>query len=161
MTAGPSRQEAVRALTQKVLDELEGLISATSMARDEATHGESRAENKYDTRAIEASYLAAGQGQRIEELRELLMWYRNLPDESHFERAETGALVGLEDEDGASRWVFLAKDGGTVATAGGVEVRAISPSSGLGAALLGLQEGDAGEVRTPKNTLEFEVIALR
>ena len=161
MTAGPSRQEAVRALTLKVHNELEGLISATSMARDEATHGESRAENKYDTRALEASYLAAGQGQRIEELRSLLMWFRNLPEESHFERAEMGALVGLEDEDGASRWVFIAKDGGTVADVNGIEVRTISTSSGMGVALLGLQEGDAGEVRTPKATLEFEVIALR
>ena len=161
MSLGPSRTDVVRVLTHKVQSELEGLVSATSLARDEATHGESRAENKYDTRAIEASYLAAGQGQRIEELRELLLWYRNLPPESHFERAEQGALVGYEDDEGEQRWVFLAKEGGTVVTVDGEEVRAISPSSALGAALLGLQPGDGAEVRTPKATLELEVTDLR
>ena len=59
-----------------------------------------------------------------------------------------GSLVGLDDEAGARRWVFLAPDGGGVqGIVDGCSVRLVTPAAPLGRALLGLRYGDV--VRTP------------
>ncbi len=51
------------------------VLAATHEA---ATHAESKAENKYDTRGLEAAYLADGQRQRLHEIETALAAYRNL-----------------------------------------------------------------------------------
>lgn len=53
-----------RALIKKIVAQLEAelalLTKAARSAHAEATHESSKAENKYDTRGLEASYLARG-----------------------------------------------------------------------------------------------------
>jgi hypothetical protein len=43
-------------------------IAALTGAREAATGADTKAENKYDTRGLEASYLAAGQAEQADEL---------------------------------------------------------------------------------------------
>ena len=59
--------EALRVDAERALETAE---QAQSIARDEATSAESKAEGKYDTRATEASYLARGQAERVVALSE-------------------------------------------------------------------------------------------
>ncbi len=102
------------ALQQQIIATLEAdrevakaVLAATHEA---ATHAESKAENKYDTRGLEAAYLADGQRRRLHEIETALAAYRNLlPGVSSDGRVRVGALLCL-DHDGAERWFFLGPD---------------------------------------------------
>ena len=130
------------------------------MARDEATGGESKSEGKYDTRAIEASYLAAGQGERLLATRRLAGWAEQLNPLLEPTVAQVGALVQIALDE-QPQWVLVAPAGGRVIEVDGVRVRLISVSSPLGAALRGLEVGDGGEVDTPTGVQEVDVLAVR
>lgn len=148
---------AVDALRTVLHRELEALEAMMEMARDEATSPESRPENKYDTRALEASYLAAGQGQRLLELRQIAGWV----DREHppTRSGGPGALVHI-DVDGDERWVLLAPRGGVKAEAAGEVVTLVSMESPLGAALSGLEEGDGAVVRRPRGDQDIEILRI-
>jgi transcription elongation GreA/GreB family factor len=131
------------ALVALLSDELAVLLQVTAAARDEATSPESRAENKYDTRATEASYLAAGQGERLVTLRHLLAWAES----------GTGALVQVDPP----AWFLLAPDGGgRVVRVSGVEVRVVTPGSPVGEALAAAAPGDVVRI----GPREVEVVAV-
>lgn len=127
---------AVRRALQEALD---AALAGAATAIDEATHGESRAENKYDTRGLEASYLAAGQGTRVLELRAALAGLD----------AEGGAVVGVGSlvQLSTGAWYLIAAGGGGVRVdVDGETVAVLTPASPLGGALLGAEEGDEVEV---------------
>ena len=134
---------------------------ALKASHEAATHAESKAENKYDTRGLEAAYLADGQRRRVHEIETALSSYRNLPVRSHRNEAITlGALVSLESSD-AQRWVFLGPDAaGLSVTVEGDEVLVISPRSPLGKALLGCEEGDEAEIRVEGQSHRYSVVAV-
>ena len=98
--------DALRATLEAELSILDAMVTA---ARDEATSAESRPENKYDTRALEASYLAAGQGERLATLRQLVAWARGL-DAAPQSAALPGALLHIQTDAG-TRWLVLAPTG--------------------------------------------------
>lgn len=139
-----SKDRVIAAITAKLFQEFESLRDMANMAIDEATGEESKPENEYDTRALEASYLAAGQGARLLELQQLLAWFR-VQEFTTADSVDLGALVKLEGAKG-NRWLFVAPTGGTQVQVDGVNVQVISPQAALGEALSGLEQGDEVEV---------------
>lgn len=135
MTRAPDRDAVVQAVRAVLQEALDATLRVAQAARDEATHGESRAENKYDTRGLEASYLAAGQGARALALRQAMASLGGpAPD-----ALGVGSLVGLDD----GRWLLMARGaGGVRVTVDGAEVSVVTPRSPLGEALVGLEVGD-------------------
>ncbi len=85
-------------------------------SHEAATHSESKAENKYDTRGLEAAYLADGQRRRLHEIELALAAYRALTPVAMNDGIRVGALVELTTAT-ASRWMFLGPD------AAGLKVR--------------------------------------
>lgn len=137
-------------------EELASLDHMTQLARDEATSPESRPENKYDTRATEASYLAAGQGQRLIALRRLVAFL-----ESHDGSRRALALYALEGEHGPA-WFLLAPDGGgRRVQVGGREVVVVTGESPVGAALAGCREGDEVKIGAVGAQATYEVVSIR
>jgi len=136
-----------------------------------ATHEESRSEHAKDTRATEQSYLARGLAARVAEMRktaaalQVLEPRRFEPDEP----VAVGALVVLSTESDAASaaepalpetcWLVTGAGGFELELDGGV-VRTLTPVSPLGQALLGLQSGDGGSVRTPRGQRHFEVLRV-
>lgn len=122
--------------------DLEALERAQREAQAGATHEEAKAEGDKDTRAVEQTYLARGQAQRVEELRAALAALRAMPlrDFAPGAPAALGALVTLDD-DGELRRFFIAPESGGTRLAGG-RVQVVTPKSPLGEALVG---GRAGE----------------
>jgi hypothetical protein len=53
-----NKRALIRKIVARLTGELEVYFRAAQASRAEATHEQSRAENKYDTRGLEASYLA-------------------------------------------------------------------------------------------------------
>ena|SRR5690606_15349900 len=141
--------------------DLEIARDALASSHEAATHAESKAENKYDTRGLEAAYLADGQRRRVHEIETALMAYRNLPVRSQTDGSiKIGALVSL-DHSGTGRWVFLGPDAaGLKVTDGTEEILVISPRSPLGQALLGRGEGDEVGILVSGLRQQYEVVAV-
>lgn len=115
-----------------------------------ATHEECQPDNKYDTTALEASYIAQGQANRAQEIRQGLEAYRTLELQEFDDDApiRLSALVTLEDETGRERRLFIGPHaGGMKLTDARGEIVVITPASPWGERLLGLVAGD--EVHAP------------
>src|ERR1035437_3525695 len=91
-----------RALIKKILAqltaELEVSFRAAHAAHAEATHEQNKAEHKYDTRGLEASYLAHGQSRQAAELEAAIGEFEKLNPRpfADSEAIGLGALVELE-----------------------------------------------------------------
>ena len=140
--------------------DLDVLTRAAQSAYETATAEENIAENKYDTLGLEASYLAAGQAKRVEEIRQSLALCQNLTLRAYDENRgiEIGALLGLEDEKGREQWLFLAPDAaGLKVDVVGQPITVITPRSPLGKSLLGKFEGDEVEILVAGTRQQFAV----
>ncbi|WP_418643960.1 GreA/GreB family elongation factor [Stutzerimonas kunmingensis] len=152
-------------LQQKIIATLEAdrEVARTVLAatHEAATHTESKAENKYDTRGLEAAYLADGQRRRLHEIETALAAYRNLqPTIGSHEYVRVGALLCLE-HDGVERWFFLGPDAaGLKLQHEGREILVISPRSPLGHGLLGRRIGDEVELRVNGQPQCYEVLEI-
>jgi len=143
------------ALLRHLRAELDTLLAAARMAAAEATAEESRAENKYDTRSTEASYLARGQAERVASLQAVVAWLAAGPPPS--ERIGLGSLVHLDDERGPRHYLVAAGGGGTRLTVDSVVWAVVTPRSPLGRAVIGKEAGD--EVLLPGDH-EAEVVEV-
>src|SRR5208283_6063519 len=98
----------------QIASDLTVLKQASLAAHDAATHAESKAEDPYDTRGIEASYLAGAQSKRAMELEELLAIYRNI-DMKFFTpqmAIASTAVVALKSNDKLYYYLLMPQGGG-------------------------------------------------
>ncbi|MBE7156826.1 MAG: transcription elongation factor GreAB [Rhodospirillales bacterium] len=124
--------------------ELLRYAKAARVAHREATDEQSRAENKYDTRGLEASYLAHGQSRQVIETEQAREQYASmsLRDFSPAEAIGVGSLIHLES-GGERLWYFLGPAaGGAEVECGGQEVLVITALSPLGRLLVGKRHGE-------------------
>jgi transcription elongation GreA/GreB family factor len=128
-------------IVARLQSELDMLTRAAMATHAEATDEENKAEDKYDTRGLEASYLAHGQSKAAEETALALSQFQalTLRDFAADEPISLGALVSLDD---GSRYFVGPRAGGTEIEADGVTVLVITPQSPLGHELVGKRQGD-------------------
>ena len=157
-----------KALLHKQIVELldsvyQGAVDAAMLAYNTATHEENVAENKYDTLGLEASYLAQGQAQRVEECKADLAAFKALePIEFSDPLPITiGALIVLMDDQGVEQYLFLGPAaGGLKFIYSDIEVTVITPSAPLGQALLGHFVNDEINMDIADQKLTYEIIAI-
>src|SRR5512138_2950158 len=102
------KAEILQRIIAQLQHDLDVLFTAAKTAHEAATHEENQPDNRYDTLALEASYVAQGQANRAQELRRSIEIYRQLKAHgSNVETVRMTSLVTLEDEDGKSRTVFI------------------------------------------------------
>jgi transcription elongation GreA/GreB family factor len=136
-----AKSAVVAAILDQLTSEAELYDRAARAAHAEATDEQSKAENKYDTRGLEASYLARGQSRQAAEVGQALVQFRALPL-GETASVEVGALVQLTAGRDVT-WYFLGpRAGGLEVTVEGQEITVITPQSPLGSQLLGRREGD-------------------
>lgn len=126
-----------------------------------ATHEEAKPENDKDTRALEQSYLARGQAQRLVELQAAVTLVQNVPitGQSADARCALGSIVEI-DADGKRQTYFIAPAaGGTLLAEGSIQV--LTPQSPLGRALLGCTVGDDCEVQMGGRLRALSIIGLQ
>ncbi len=127
--------------------ELASLTQAAQGSYAAATDPDSRAENKYDTRTLEASYVARGQARRVMELQEAVQAFTSLSVAPVATTIQLGSLVTLQAPWGEEH-VFLGPfAGGTEVRLDGEEIVVITPASALGQKLVGRQIGDTIQLR--------------
>src|SRR5581483_8126336 len=124
-------------------DNLEVLTKAAQAAHVEATHESSKAESKYDTRGLEAAYLAGGQARQAKEILDAIKLYQSLPLRT-FAAADPIDLTAVVKVavDGVSSMYFIGpKSGGLEVDYEGEELVVITPQSPLGQNLMGKTSG--------------------
>lgn len=148
-----TKQHLLQTIIAGLEADLALFLGAARTAHAAATHEECLPDNKYDTTALEASYIAQGQANRAREIRLSLEAYRNLELQMFDDETPVRltALVTLEDEKGNERQLFLGPQAGgmKIADAGG-EIVVVTPASPLGRSLLGRLTGD--EIRAGATT---------
>lgn len=139
-----NKKALIRSLISVLETELANLDKAARAAHEAATHEEAIAEDKYDTRGLEASYLAAAQQARLRELRATIAHYKTLPVRGFDEddEIETTAVVDLEANGQTGRYFLAPWAGGVRFPFEGHEILVITPASPLGQELLGKCVGD-------------------
>jgi transcription elongation GreA/GreB family factor len=134
----------IKKITAALTGELELYFRAAQYARAEATHEQNKPENKYDTRGLEASYLARGQSRQAAELEAAITEFEKLNPRplAAGEAIGLGALVELELGGERSFYFLGPRAGGTEVTHDRKEILVITPQSPLGEQLLGKKAGD-------------------
>ncbi len=156
-----------KALLQSIIDHLRGVLAAgTESARATtaaATDSDSKAENKYDTRNLEASYLARGQALRVAEAQEALAAYEMMtpkffaPDQAIAE----GALVALRGAEGTLTYFIGPAAGGTEIEWGGETVTVITLSSPLGSKIMRIRAGESVELQPGRPMTKVTVASVQ
>lgn len=137
-----------RALIQKIVAKLNSELAvyfrAAMNSRAEATHEQNKAESKYDTRGLEASYLARGQSKQAMELETSIAEFEKM-EARKFAAGEAigvGALVELQTAEETSFYFIGPRAGGTEVEQDKKEILVITPQSPLGAQLMEKKQGD-------------------
>ena len=133
------KQDLIRQILAGLTEKFEAIVQAAKATYDGAIHEESRAEDKYDTRGLEASYLAGAQAERAAELETAISRYRNLKVREFKEDdpITLTALVEVETDGKTSLYFIGPEGGGMKLQSGGREVTVITAKSPLGSQLVG------------------------
>lgn len=155
------------ALVQKIQIELQETFEKLKLAAlatyEDATHEESKPENEYDTRGLEASYLAGAQGKRLAEVEEVFAMYKFLQLKSFSENdaIQLSALIEVSHNN-KTLYIFLVpKGGGMTMQLDGMSIQIVASGSPLGESLLGLYVGDIAIIDSQKRQLEYEILSVQ
>ena len=153
----------IQAIIERLSHDQKLLLKAARTAHQAATDPENTPDNKYETLALESSYIAQGQANRAQDLKLALNLYRNLVAR-RFNDADSvflSALIVIEAGTGNRRVLFLGPAaGGLRIVCNNVEIVVITPDSPLGKDLLGKEVGDSIEIEVAGSLLDYELIKL-
>ena len=158
-----TKEQIIQEIIASLSADLTVFSAASKAAHAAATHSECLPDNKYDTTALEASYIAQGQANRAQEIRVALESYRalTLNDFDDETPIRLSALVTLENDEGILRRIFLGpQGGGKVINDGEGEIVVITPGSPLGRSLLGLRSGDEVKAGDDATAMLFTIVAV-
>ena len=128
-------------IREELRAQLMRLTQAAQEAHAAATDAGSKAESKYDTRNLEASYLASGQAKQVDDLAESLRLFEafDVAAIESGDRIVMGSLVGMS----SGNWFLLAPSaGGLEIECEGRDVTVLTPASPLYQKLLGKRQGE-------------------
>jgi transcription elongation GreA/GreB family factor len=157
------KQALYRQLLQEIGGRIERIERSAKDAHAEATHEQNKAENKYDTRGLEASYLAEGQTLQAAELEQNFLQLQALQIRM-FESDESVQLGALIELGGSSEkvWYFIAPcAGGTELKSDNQTVLVLTPHSPLGALLIGKRKGDKITLQIRREKTHYLLAAIQ
>jgi transcription elongation GreA/GreB family factor len=163
--------KAIELIIAEARTKLSILLQSMQAAYDETTHQESKQEGKYDTRAIEAGYLAGAQAERVKILDgnvatlERLAQSVKASDTSSPEltKVKVGSVVVLSDGfvgSEARHYIILPCLGGYIVENAGLTVTSITSNSPLGAKLLGCSLDDEVTISQANNETNLIISAI-
>ncbi len=144
----------------KLEENLNALVLSALEAKNAATSEESKPENKYDTRGLEASYLAGAQAERtsimqkeIEQLKRLTMKHFNEHDWIDL----TAIIEVTSDLESTKNFILLPFAGGTRIDFDNQIYYVISPKSPIGMQLLKKKVGDVFSIKSKGSNTDYEI----
>lgn len=157
------KQALFRQLLQEISGRIERLERSAKAAHTEATHEQNKAENKYDTRGLEASYLAEGQTLQAAELEQHFLQLQALqirvfqPNDS----VQLGALIELSSSSEKAWYLIAPCAGGTELKSDEQLVLVLTPHSPLGALLIGKRKGDKITLQIRREKTHYLLTAIQ
>jgi hypothetical protein len=141
------KSELIPIFIRHLEEELQLIIAAAKATHEAATHEESRPENEYDTRGLEAAYLAGAQAKRVREINEVLTLFKTLPfaDFGPGETVHVTTLVTIELDGKKSRILMMPKGGGIHLKVDEEVIQIVTPQSTLGESITGYKAGETAE----------------
>ena len=127
-----NKNSLIKSIIARLKHDQELLLKAARTAHQAATDPENLPDNKYETMALESSYIAQGQANRAQELQQALDLYSNLTlrQFKDTDQVYLTALVVLESDGGNHRTLFLGPAaGGLKVDFNNNEVVVITPDS--------------------------------
>lgn len=157
-----NKRAIIRKIVAKLTSELEGYFRAAQAAHAEATHEQNKAENKYDTRGLEAAYLARGQSRQAKETEAAIAAFEKLVARAFQsgDPIDLGAVVELENKGERTIYFIGPKAGGTEVEHDGREILVITPQSPLGEQLQGKKQGDRLQLAIAGGRDQYRVLKV-
>ena len=154
-----SRRKILDELITRLDKELHKIEGAAKSAREYATQEDLKAEDQYDARAVEASYLASAEQKRVEEIKLDLQMLKEM-ELRECDQLEMGTLARIEF-NGHEKLYFLTPNmGGEIVQMEGESILIISVFSPIGSAALNTRIGEPFEVETPKEVRTYTVVEI-
>ncbi|CDU02223.1 putative Transcription elongation factor, GreA/GreB [Vibrio coralliirubri] len=151
-------------LRQIIIEQLKSRLriaqSATQRAIDAATDEETVPEHKYDTLALEASYLAHGQAVRVQECEDDIQCYRNLVLRDSEKITVSSYVVVIDELDQYKHFFMGPRVGGLSVEWNDKEVAIVTANAPFGQALMGKKVGDEIEFKVADKQFCYEVISI-
>lgn len=157
-----NKHELLKKFGEQISADLAVLNQSAKSAHEAATHVESKAEDQYDTRGLEASYLAGAQSKRAMELQELVAIYQHI-DLVNFKSEmpiSATAVVELDCDGKRTYYILMPKGGGMSTSLEGKLIQVITPQSPMGEALIGRRVGDEIQVDIQRSSRDYEIISV-
>ena len=156
-----NKTKLLQAIIARLSHDLDVHFTAAKSAHEAATHEENIADNRYDTLALEASYVAQGQANRAHQLRQSIEIYRQLRPLAVADTIRLTSLVTLEDAEGTIKMVFIGPaEGGLKIEQQGKEIVVITPGSPMGRELLGKSLADTVEIEAGTGRTGYEIVEV-
>jgi transcription elongation GreA/GreB family factor len=154
-----NKQNLLQSVIRQLEEELHGARDAARASHEAATNEENRPENIYDTRALEASFLARGQAGRVAELEHSIKVLKELPLKAFTEETpiQAGALVVLRCDGAEHTHLILPAGAGMQAVSERARIPVVTTSSPLGLELLGKRVGDSFVFKRGVIAKEYEI----
>jgi hypothetical protein len=142
------KSELLERIRSELRARLDRLSKAACEAHAAATDPGSKAEGKYDTRSLEASYLAAGQARQVDELAESVRIFESLglPDFEMDAEIDAGALVEADLNGEKTSFLLVPASGGLMVGHDGMEITLLTPESALYRKLIGMRIGESLDI---------------
>jgi hypothetical protein len=153
----------IKQIVARLTESLCVLEKAARASHEEATHESSKAESKYDTRGLEAAYLAGGQARQAKDILDSIKLYESLKtrDFAPDEPIDLTALLEL-DADGARSMYFIGpKNGGMEFECQRKEITVVTPQSPLGQNLMNKKAGQRWTARLSGSMVEYHIVSVR
>ncbi|MBU6374914.1 MAG: hypothetical protein KGQ59_02855 [Bdellovibrionales bacterium] len=161
------KQKIIESVVANLRLDLSTIERSAKAAHEAATHEEGKAEDPYDTRGIEASYLAGAQARRAAELQELIQRYEHLelrrfsPEDS----IAVTALIEIESSGKTSHYFLVPTQGGGTVRIDDKTIHILSSSSPLGSELVGRTFSNPSDREfefdiSPSQTREYTIVSV-
>ena len=157
-----NKAQLLKQIVASLSESLSLLEKAARASHAEATHESSKAENKYDTRGLEAAYLAGGQARLAKELLDSIQAYESLAVKEFAagEPIDLTALVEVASDGARSLYFIGPRNGGLEIEFGRKEVTVITPQSPLGQNLMGKTAGARWTARLGGSTVKYHLVSV-
>ena len=157
-----NKAKLMTAILRRLREDHEMFVKAARAAHAEATHEQSKAESKYDTRGLEAGYLAMGQGRKIADIEDDLTALERLgaPKFAAKNPIDLGALVELSSKAGTSFYLLAPRAGGLEIEFAKKEIWVITPPSPIGQLLMGRAAGGKFKFGTGPAAVGYEIVSV-
>ena len=156
------KTELLACIVEALHNNLAVFDKAARAAHAEATHESSKAENKYDTRGLEAAYLAGGQARQAREIQESIKVFRalHLKELGATEPIDLSAVVELETDRAIRTYFIGPRSGGLEVDYEGTEIIVLTPQSPLGQQLMGKHAGQRWTANFNGSRTSYRIVSV-